>query len=126
MSKGDNRPVNLDLTTMRFPITAIASIIHRISGVVLFFAFPFIVCLFSCSLESAEGFDWVVNWLQQPFIKIALFAVMLAAAYHTLAGLRHIVMDFGYFETLKASQSTAIFVFIATLLVGGAMGVWIW
>ncbi len=51
------RPVNLDLQTIRFPITAIASILHRVSGVITFVAVGILLWLLGTSLSSPEGFD---------------------------------------------------------------------
>lgn len=50
------RPVNLDLKTIRFPVTAIASILHRVSGVITFVAVGILLWLLGTSLSSPEGF----------------------------------------------------------------------
>ena len=52
----DNRPVNLNLLTISLPIIGLSSILHRISGVAVFFSFPLIVWVFSISLKSENSF----------------------------------------------------------------------
>ena len=60
----DNRPVNLNLLTISLPIIGLSSILHRISGLAVFFSFPLIVWVFSISLESENSFLMLSNLLQ--------------------------------------------------------------
>lgn len=121
-----NRPVNLSLQTMRFPITAIVSILHRASGVILFLFIPVLLCFFSCSLESAEEFERVRAFLSGPLITFLLWGFLAALLYHLLAGLRHLVMDLGFAETLSTAKVTALTVFILFGLGVISLGVWLW
>lgn len=123
---GKKRPVNLDLTTIDFPMTAIASILHRISGVIIFLALPVILCLFERSLKSAEHFALVQHWLQQPVGKAMQMGLLLAVIYHTLAGLRHLIMDFGIGESFCAAKASAGILFILTILTTIVVGATLW
>jgi succinate dehydrogenase cytochrome b subunit len=125
MSVAKKRPVNLDLTTLKFPLSAIVSICHRISGVALFLMFPLLVYLLQESLRSKHQFEAVKLWLQNPFLKVALFGFLVAIIYHTVAGTRHLLMDFGFGETLLAARRSAIVVFALTLLGSITLG-WLW
>ncbi|QUX92361.1 succinate dehydrogenase, cytochrome b556 subunit [Marinomonas sp. A3A] len=121
------RPVNLDILTISMPVTAIVSILHRVTGIILFVGLAFLFYAFDLSLESQEGFDQVVNALQTNFlVKFVIWGVVSALMYHFVAGVKHLFMDMGYFEELESGRSAAIAnIVIAAVLIVLA-GVWIW
>lgn len=92
------RPVNLDLQTIRFPITAIASILHRVSGVITFVAVGILLWLLGTSLSSPEGFEQASAIMGSFFVKFIMWGILTALAYHVVVGIRHMMMDFGYLE----------------------------
>lgn len=120
------RPVNLDLWTIKFPIMAIASILHRISGFIIFFLIPLSLWALQESLRSAAGFNAVSDCLQNPVLKFILWAFLVALIYHLLAGIRHLFMDIGIGETLSGSRRTVITVFVLTLILIVLTGWWLW
>ncbi len=95
------RPVNLDLQTIRFPITAIASILHRVSGVITFVAVGILLWLL-VPASFPEGFEQASAIMGSFFVKFIMWGILTALAYHVVVGIRHMMMDFGYLEeTLK-------------------------
>lgn len=88
------RPVNLDLQTIRFPITAIASILHRVSGVITFVAVGILLWLLGTSLSSPEGFLTAASIMDSFFVKFIMWGILTALAYHVVVGIRHLMMDF--------------------------------
>ena len=86
--KDDNRPVNLDLTKFHFPLPAITSILHRISGVLIFVGTAVLMWLLAESLSSEEGFQRVGEWLQSPIVKFIVWGILSGLLYHLIAGLR--------------------------------------
>lgn len=121
-----NRPVNLDISTIKLPITAYVSILHRISGIFLFTGVAFLLWMLDISLRSAEGFEQVKAIGASPLCQFILWAVLAGLAYHLVAGIRHLIMDLGVGETLKGGQLGAkLVVVIATVLIILA-GVWVW
>ncbi|KTD23034.1 succinate dehydrogenase, cytochrome b556 subunit [Legionella londiniensis] len=120
------RPVNLDLTSLKYPPMAIASILHRVSGVILFILFPALLYFLSWSLHSEAAFQEVKAWLANPFCKLLFWAFSAAAAYHLLAGTRHLIMDIGFGEELKAGRMSAVFVIVLALVLAIFLGIWIW
>ncbi|MBJ7538447.1 succinate dehydrogenase, cytochrome b556 subunit [Marinomonas transparens] len=121
------RPVNLDILTISQPVTAIVSILHRVTGIILFVGLAFLFYAFDLSLESQEGFDQVVTTLQTNFLaKFIIWGVVSALMYHFVAGVKHLFMDLGYFEELESGRNAAIanLVIAAVLIV--LAGVWIW
>ena len=80
------RPVNLDLTKFAFPLIAIVSIVHRISGVVIFLFLPFLLYFLDQSLSSQAGFDGVVVlFTENVLIRLCLLLFLVALLYHLLA-----------------------------------------
>lgn len=69
------RPVNLDLQTIRFPITAIASILHRVSGVITFVAVGILLWLLGTSLSSPEGFEQASAIMGSFFVKFIMWHI---------------------------------------------------
>lgn len=119
------RPVNLDLTTIDFPAAAKASILHRISGVAMFFALIFVVWAWAESLSSPEGFEYIKGLLTSIPAKLIAWGTLIALSYHLLAGIRHLMMDMGKFEELESGNSSATAVIVLWLLSAAAAFFWI-
>lgn len=126
LNVNSDRPINLDLTKFKFPLMAIASILHRISGVVLFIFLPFLLYLLHASLLSQSSFLDIQQFMKTPIVKLIMWGIVSAVGYHLLAGIRHLIMDLGYFEGLKSGKATAMLLFILAGLVVILAGVWIW
>lgn len=122
----DNRPVNLDLKTVKFPITAIVSITHRISGVVLLVGILVLLWMLDMSLSSEQSFNSLKTVLQAPLSKFILWAVLAALAYHLVAGVRHLVMDMGVGETLEGGKRGATIVVVVAVILIILAGLWVW
>lgn len=122
----DKRPVNLDIGSMRLPITAWASITHRISGVFLFVAMAFLIWGLDASLRSAESFAALQQLLTGPLAKLVLLAISAGMIYHSLAGIRHMVMDFGIGESMPGGVRSARIVIVLTVVLTLLAGWWIW
>lgn len=120
------RPVNLDLQTIRFPITAIASILHRVSGVITFVAVGILLWLLGTSLSSPEGFLTAASIMDSFFVKFIMWGILTALAYHVVVGIRHLMMDFGYDETLEAGKRSAKISFVITVVLSLLAGVLVW
>lgn len=119
------RPVNLELTSF-MPASAIASILHRVSGVVFFFALIFVIVAWTMSLQSAESFELAKSLMQGVIGKVIVIAILAALSFHTIIGLRHLVMDMGYWEELESGNLSAklsIAIWVVTVILAG---VWIW
>ena len=92
------RPVNLDLGTIALPITSYVSILHRVSGVIMFFAVAVLLWLLESSLASEASFNELSNLFNNPLCEIIVWGTLAALAYHSVAGMRHMIMDFGVGE----------------------------
>jgi len=120
------RPVNLDLRTIKLPITAYTSILHRISGVILFIGLAALLYGLDLSLSSEDGFARVKAFLAYPLVKLVIWAVLSALLYHLVAGVRHLIMDMGAGETLQGGKLGSQIVLIVSAVLIVLVGVWIW
>src|SRR6478736_9793897 len=88
------RPVYLNLVAIRQPLPAIVSILHRISGALLFLvAIPLLLWFVQRSLASPEAFDAALRPLTTPLGKLVLLMLAWSYLFHLLAGLRHLAID---------------------------------
>ncbi|MCZ4371489.1 MULTISPECIES: succinate dehydrogenase cytochrome b556 subunit [Vibrio] len=121
-----SRPVNLDLQTISFPISAIASILHRVSGVITFVAVGILLWLLSLSLSSPQGFMDASHLVGGFFAKFILWGILTALAYHIAGGIRHLLMDLGHFEELESGAMSAKVAFGATAVLSVLAGILVW
>jgi len=122
----DKRPKNLELSTIRFPLPAITSILHRISGVFIFAGIGVLLWLLSESLRSPDGFASAAQWLDMPLVKLVVWAIVAGLIYHLVAGVKHLVMDMGVGETLSGGQTGARLVLGVSIISIVLAGVWLW
>lgn len=121
-----NRPINLDLTTLHFPIMAITSIMHRLSGIAVFVLLPVMFYFLQQSLASADSFQHLQSILNAPVNKLVVWLFWSALIYHFMAGVRHLLADYGYGETVPVARKTASILLILTVITTAFIGVWIW
>ena len=111
-----------DLPTYRLPIAGIVSILHRVSGLLMFVLLPFIIWMFDTSVTSEVSFDafrsvfiagvgFVPGW----FFKLVALAIIWAYLHHWLAGIRHIRMDIKHTVTKEQGKSSAQIVLAISL-----------
>ncbi|MFC4656507.1 succinate dehydrogenase, cytochrome b556 subunit [Rheinheimera sp.] len=120
------RPVNLDLTTISFPASASASILHRVTGVAMFFALVFVIWAWAVSLSSPEGFETVKSVMQSFIAKFIAWGTITVLTYHILGGLRHLVMDMGHWEELESGNTSAKVTIALWIVLAVVAGVWLW
>lgn len=120
----DNRPKHLNLFKIHLPITGIASINHRISGLILFLAIPLSLYLFQLSLTSETAYKEALSFLSSPWIKLVSVILVWSFVHHILAGFRFLLIDQNIGVTLSLSRKTAWGVVLAaviiTLIITGA------
>ncbi|MFT4815803.1 MAG: succinate dehydrogenase / fumarate reductase cytochrome b subunit [Pseudohongiellaceae bacterium] len=122
----DNRPTNLDITTFKYPLPAITSLLHRLSGIFIFVGVALMLYLLELSLQSESGFALVLELLDSVIVKFAAWAVLSGLLYHLIAGIKHLIMDLGYGETLKGGFIGACITLALSAVAIVTAGVWIW
>lgn len=103
-----DKPVYLNPFTFAFPITAVVSLLHRVSGAILFFLIPIILSTLASILYYS--FDISVT------CKITIWILLSALVYHLLAGIRHLIMDSGYAESKYQARITSFLVLFMAIL----------
>ena len=99
-----NRPKNLNLLTIRLPINAVVSILHRISGMVLFIVLPLILLSLQHSLKSEEGYLNIAQLFDTWFMKFLLIGLSWAFLHHFYAGIRHLLQDIHWMTSLQKAR----------------------
>ena len=122
----NKRPVNLDLFTIKQPLPAIASILHRISGLIVFVGIALLMYVLDKTLASEQGFTAVQSFLDGAFVKLMLWGVLSALAYHLVAGCKHLLLDMGIGETLEGARTGAKVVLGVSAVLIILLGVRIW
>lgn len=117
---------NFDLFTISYPFTAIISFLHRLSGVCAFLFIPFLLWIFTVSLESKESFEQIKNVLTNPILKLIVWSIWTALWYHLIAGIRHLVMDIGMSENLKNARVSGAITILIAILLAVLTGLWLW
>ena len=109
-----NPPRYLNLFKIALPIPGISSILHRISAVAIFVLSLPMMWALVFSLSSEANYQIIISLFENFFLK-SLFSLFITAIfYHFVSGLRHLVMDFGYWETLRAGRMSALATFVSS------------
>ena len=105
-----------DLPGYRLPVAGIVSILHRISGALMFALLPFIIWMFDASVSSEISFARFTNAFGQAglgpfsgwFLKLVVLALIWAYLHHLIAGLRHLWMDINHAVSKEFGKSSAV------------------
>lgn len=123
----NKRPVNLNLWTIHFPITAIVSIMHRLSGFFLFLLLPFILWIFSYAMESESHFNyWTAHFMHGFWATFLLWLFFVGFTFHLIAGVRHLLMDAEFGDSLRGGRIGAMLTFIIWILLFILLGILLW
>ena len=109
-----NAPRYLNLFKIALPLPGVSSILHRLSAVAIFVLSLPMFGLLIFSLSSKGNFDIALLIFENLFFRTLFTAFVTAIFYHYISGIRHLVMDFGYWETLRAGRLSALATFIST------------
>ncbi len=99
----------------RLPLAGIVSILHRISGMLIFLLLPFILYLLDKSLTSEISFEYFKGYASQPLVKLAILALSWAYLHHFCAGVRHLFMDLHMGLDKDSARKSAVAVFAVSL-----------
>lgn len=110
------RPVYLNLPRIRLPLPGIVSILHRVSGAVLFlFAIPVLLAAVGASLASAESFAALKSLFAHPLAKLVLLGFAWAYLHHFCAGIRYLLLDLHVGVDRAAARTSALAVYAVSL-----------
>jgi succinate dehydrogenase / fumarate reductase cytochrome b subunit len=120
------RPKHLDLTKIRLPLPALVSIMHRVSGAVLFLFIPMLLWLWQESLVSPQSFAAFKAVVSQPWMKLILLGLLWGYLHHVCAGIRHLALDLDYGTEYAAAQAASKAVLAVSIGLTVAVAVALW
>ena len=121
------RPVYLNLLAIRQPIPAIVSILHRISGALLFaVGIPFLLWGVQASLASPEAFAQFKAAMSHPLARLTALVLAWAYIHHLLAGIRHLLLDIHMGIDLPSARRSAAVVLVLAILLTLIVAVRLW
>lgn len=121
-------PKFLNLLAIRFPVGAIASILHRVSGVALLASLPMLADALDRSLRGPAQFEALLQAATHAPLAPLLLLFAWALTHHVFAGVRHLLMDVGIgvrLATARASAAAAIVGSLATVVAAAAASAWV-
>lgn len=120
------RPKHLALHQIRLPLPGIVSILHRISGLLLFFALPLLLLMLQYSLRSIETWTRLLDVMAHPLLKLALLGLLWAFLHHFCAGIRYLLIDLDYGVRLAQARNGSKMVLAASMLLTAWIGMKLW
>lgn len=120
------RPKFLDLRQIRLPLPGVVSILHRISGALLFLLLPLMLWTLQYSLRSIETFTMLSWMFHHPASKLFWIGVLWAFLHHFCAGIRYLLIDLGIGAELAGARASGRWVLGVSLALTVFFGVWLW
>src|SRR3990172_4255428 len=121
-----HRPKHLALHLIELPLPGFVSILHRISGLLLFLALPLLLLMLQYSLRSIETYTQLLAVLAHPLVKLLLLGLLWAFLHHFCAGLRYLAIDLDYGVKLAQARASSKVVLAASLVLTALLGAKLW
>lgn len=121
------RPININLFKIQLPLSAMLSITHRISGILIFFlVLPVTALILSALYESQDSYNNFINFYSSNWlIKLFFISLALIFQYHIFTGVRHMMMDFHLLEESLSSSFRSAVITLFLFLLNAVATVWI-
>ena len=113
----EKRPKNLNLLSVKFPMSAVMSVGHRAAGILLFLLLPYLLYLLQLSLNNETDFLLVKEQLQSPMAKFFSLIIIWSLVHHFLAGIRYFLLDIDVGIEKHRAQKTAVFVMAGSFMI---------
>jgi succinate dehydrogenase / fumarate reductase cytochrome b subunit len=107
MDRSKPAPKFLNLLRIKLPVGGVASIAHRISGVLMFISIPLLAWLFALSLQNEQGYQAALAYLRSLPLRLLSVVLVWSLSHHLLAGLRHLLLDIDIGVDRKQAHLTA-------------------
>lgn len=120
------RPKHLALHKIKLPLPGFVSILHRVSGAILFLMLPLLLLMFEQSLRSIETYTDLAANLDHAFVKLILIGAMWAFLHHFCAGLRYLAIDLHLLHGLDGARASSRWVMAVSLALTVVLGVELW
>jgi succinate dehydrogenase / fumarate reductase cytochrome b subunit len=120
------RPKHLALHKIKLPLPGFVSILHRVSGAVLFLALPLLLAMLDQSLRSIETFTNLAEYLDHVLVKLVLLGLIWAFLHHFCAGLRYLAIDLHLLHGLSGARASSRWVLVVSLALTVVLGAKLW
>lgn len=120
------RPRHLDLFRIALPLPGFVSILHRVSGALLFLALPLLLWLLQQSLRSIETYTQLEELLQSVPLKLVLLGLLWAFLHHLCAGVRYFLVDAHLISGLRQARLSSSLVLASSLALTVFFGMGLW
>jgi succinate dehydrogenase / fumarate reductase cytochrome b subunit len=120
------RPKHLALHQIKLPLPGVVSILHRVSGLLLFIALPLLLLMLQYSLASIETYTRLMGVLANPLLKLLLLGLLWAFMHHFCAGLRYLAIDMHLVRDLAQARNSSKVVMVVSLLLTILVGAKLW
>ena len=121
-----HRPKHLALHLIKLPLPGFVSVLHRISGLLLFLALPLLLLMLQYSLRSIETYTQLLAVLAHPLAKLMLLGLLWAFLHHFCAGLRYLAIDLDYGVKLAQARASSKMVLAVSLVLTVLLGAKLW
>jgi succinate dehydrogenase / fumarate reductase cytochrome b subunit len=126
LTEKKRRPLWFNLSPLNLPVPGLVSILHRVSGVLLFLGLIGFLYLLDLSLASESGYTRAGELLSSPIAKLLVIASVWALLHHLCAGIRHLFLDIDVGASLHAAKRSAFAVLVVSLALTASIAVRIW
>jgi succinate dehydrogenase / fumarate reductase cytochrome b subunit len=113
------------LTSYRLPPAGIVSILHRVSGVLLFLALPVLLWMFELSLKTESTFERLRSTMGNAVLKLIVLAVIWAILHHLVAGIRYLALDVHWGIDKEPARRSALMVFAVSVSLTVVVALWL-
>jgi succinate dehydrogenase / fumarate reductase cytochrome b subunit len=120
------RPKHLALHLIKLPLPGMVSILHRVSGLLLFLALPLLLWTLQYSLRSIETFTFLSWMFHHPASKLFFTVMLWAFLHHLCAGLRYLAIDLHWVRNLAQARDSSKMVLLVSLSLTVFFGVKLW
>ncbi len=121
----DRRPIFLNLFQIRFPVPAVMSFAHRVSGVLMVLLIPVLIWMLDVSLSSEQGFLQVRALLDHILVRLALVLLVWGLLHHLFAGIRYLLLDLDIGIERAQGRATAWLVLLGAAALAFAVAGWV-
>ena len=120
------RPLWYNISPLNLPLPGFVSILHRVSGALLFLGLIWFLFLLDMSLASETGYARFRGYVAHPVVKLAMLGFLWAYLHHLCAGVRHLFLDLDVGVELRAARRSAVAVLLASLALTALVGGLLW
>ncbi|MGB7542593.1 MAG: succinate dehydrogenase, cytochrome b556 subunit [Burkholderiales bacterium] len=126
LAANKKRPLWYNLSPLSLPLPGLVSILHRVSGALLFLGLVWFLFLLDMSLSSEAGFSRFKGYVGHPLVKLSLLGFLWAYLHHFCAGVRYLFMDIDKGVDLDTTRKTSYAVLAVSLVLTAVIGANLW